>query len=80
MHSRRSARPVLAILMLAALVLLTACGQGSTSAADLRLTSDDAFETAFGSVWEDGGSRRIADMTNFEWDGLRIFAEGSLPR
>lgn len=40
------------------------------------LTGDDAFETAVGSVWENGGSRRIADMTDFEWDGLRIFAEG----
>lgn len=68
---------MLAIPVLAALVLLTACGQGSASAPELRLTSDDAFETAFGSVWDNGGSRRIADMTNFEWDGLRIFAEGT---
>jgi hypothetical protein len=63
--------------VLAALILLTACGQGPASTPELRLTSDDAFETAFVSVWKNGGSRRIADMTNFEWDGLRIFAEGT---
>jgi hypothetical protein len=68
---------MLVIPALAALVLLTACGQGSASAPELRLTSDDAFETALVSVWANGGSRRIADMTNFEWDGLRIFAEGT---
>jgi hypothetical protein len=77
MHTRRSARPMLAIPVLAALVLLTACGRGSASAPELTLTSGDAFGTAFGSVWENGGSRRIADMTDFEWDGLRIFAEGT---
>lgn len=77
MRTRRSARPVLAISALAVLVMLTACGQGSAPAPELRLTSDDAFETAFGSVWDSGGSRRIADMTDFEWDGLRIFAEGT---
>ena len=76
-HTRRSARPMLAIPVLAVLILLTACGQSSASAPELRLDSDDAFETAFGSVWDNGGSRRIADMTNFEWDGLRIFAEGT---
>ncbi len=76
-HTRRSARPTLAIPVLTVLILLTACGQGPASAPELRLTSDDAFETAFGSVWDNGGSRRIADMTNFQWDGLRIFAEGT---
>ncbi|QYN41053.1 hypothetical protein K1T35_47785 (plasmid) [Pseudonocardia sp. DSM 110487] len=68
---------MLAIPVLAALVLLTACGQGSASAPELKLTSDDAFETAVGSVWDNGGSRCIADLTDFEWDGLRIFAEGT---
>jgi hypothetical protein len=76
-HTRRSARPMLAVAVLAALVLLTACGQDSASAPELTLTSDDSFETAVGSVWDNGGSRRIADMTDFEWDGLRIFAEGT---
>jgi hypothetical protein len=76
-HPRRTARPMLAIPVLAVLVLLTACGQGSASAPELKLTSDDAFETAVGSVWDNGGSRRIADLTDFEWDGLRIFAEGT---
>jgi hypothetical protein len=68
---------MLVLPVLAALVLLAGCGRGSESAPELRLTSDDAFEAAFVSVWADGGSRRIADMTNFEWDGLRIFAEGT---
>lgn len=76
-HTRRSARPMLAVAVLAALVLLTACGQDSASAPELTLTSDDSFEMAVGSVWDNGGSRRIADMTDFEWDGLRIFAEGT---
>jgi hypothetical protein len=67
---------MLVIPLLAALVVLAACGRGSATAPEPRLTSDDAFETAFVSVWDEGGSRRIADMTNFEWDGLRIFAEG----
>ncbi len=75
--TRRSARRMLFIPALAALVLLTTCGQGSASAPELKLTNDDAFETALILVWANGGSRRIADMTNFEWDGLRIFAEGT---
>ena len=77
MNTRRHPRPMVAIPLLAALVLLTACSQGSAPAPELTLTSGGAFETAFVSVWDNGGSRRIADMTNFEWDGLRIFAEGT---
>jgi hypothetical protein len=76
-HPRRSTRPMLAIPLLAALVLLTACSRGPAPAPELTLTSGDAFATAFGSVWENGGSRRVAEMTDFEWDGLRIFAEGT---
>ena len=68
---------MLAIPVLTVLVLLTACSGGSTSSPELTLTGDDAFERAFVSVWQNGGSRRIADMTDFEWDGLRIFAEGT---
>jgi hypothetical protein len=78
MRRRHYTRMTCALPLLAALLLATSCAPGSGVAEPVpELTSDDAFEDALVTVWRDGGSRKVVELTGFGWDGLRIFAEGT---
>jgi hypothetical protein len=72
-------RITITLPLLAALVLATSsCAPGDDSAdAAVTSTRDEAFDSAFIAAWQQGGSRKVADLTRFRWDGLRVFAEGA---
>lgn len=56
-------------------VLLAACGGGGGD--PLGIEEDAAFQSALDDLQEAGGSVAVADLTDFEWDALHVFAEGA---
>lgn len=72
---------VIVSLLLALVLSAAACSAGGTGGwierPGLELGSDDALDSGLVALWKQGGSRRLAELTSFRWDGLRIFAEGA---
>lgn len=67
---------ILRALGAGALVTVAACSSGG-GAAPLDLTSDPKIETAIVTLWKGGGSLRLASLTDFDWDQVAWYAEGT---
>lgn len=65
------------VLGLGACAAVVACAdQGGAKA--LELKSDAKLESGIGALWKGGGSVLLTSLTDFDWDGVVFYPEGTL--
>lgn len=74
--------PARRALLIAAIAASTGCGRrsrsdGETTASPAELTSGSEIDDVIGELWEDGGERALADVTEVDFDELLVFPEGA---
>ncbi len=54
---------------------MSACG--NSRGEDVEVRGDDALQAKFRQLSASGGSARLADLTDFDWDSVYVFSEGA---